>query len=199
MNCNEFRMVQSTRNFANEQAAAHFDMSDTRRNGQLNEKTGLLKTAPAIEGRQTIWAFSCSHQNPHFMKKRILGTLLGFLALFGFGAIYYGILTADAAAEMMAQYEGCLHAPNMGLIVLGNILAAYLLVYIFDEIGVNDAKSGAYQGAMIMAIVFGIFQAFATAQYTFYDGTFAMIEWIIGIIHGILGGAAIGAYNSKMA
>ena len=98
------------------------------------------------------------------MKKRILGTLFGFLALFGFGAIYYGILTADAAAEMMAQYEGCLHAPKMSLIVLGNILASYLLVYVFDEMGVNDAKSGAYQGAMIMAIVFGIFQAFATAQ-----------------------------------
>ncbi|MGB0195789.1 MAG: hypothetical protein ACPH8E_03280 [Flavobacteriales bacterium] len=133
------------------------------------------------------------------MKKRILGTLFGFLALFGFGAIYYGILTADAAAEMMAQYEGCLHAPNMGLIVLGNILGAYLLVYVFDKMGVNDAKSGAYQGAMIMAIVFGIFQAFATAQYTFYDASFAMIEWVIGIIHGILGGAAIGAFNSKLA
>jgi hypothetical protein len=25
-----------------------------------------------------------------------------------------------------------------------------------------------------------------------------MIEWVIGIIHGILGGAAIGAYNSKL-
>ena len=40
-----------------------------------------------------------------------------------------------------------------------------------------------------MAIVFGIFQAFATAQYTFYDASFALIEWVIGIIHGILGGA----------
>ena len=199
MNCNGFRIAQSTRNFANEQAATHFDMSDTRRNGQWNERIRLLKTAPAIEGRYTIWAFSCSQQNPYFMKKRILGTLFGFLALFGFGAIYYGILTADAAAEMMAQYEGCLHAPKMSLIVLGNILASYLLVYVFDEMGVNDAKSGAYQGAMIMAIVFGIFQAFATAQYTFYDGSFAIIEWVIGIIHGILGGAAIGAYNSKLA
>ena len=97
---------------------------------------------------------------------------------------------------MMAQYEGCLHAPKMSLIVLGNILASYLLVYVFDEMGVNDAKSGAYQGAMIMAIVFGIFQAFATAQYTFYDGSFAIIEWVIGIIHGILGGAAIGGFGA---
>mgnify|MGYP004176413259 CR=1 FL=1 len=139
------------------------------------------------------------HIKLYLMKKQILGTLIGFLALFGFGAIYYGILTADAAAEMMAQYEGCIHTPNMGLIVLGNILAAFLLVYVFDKMGVNDAKSGAYQGAMIMAIVFGLSQAFATAQYTFYDGSFAMTEWVIGIIHGILGGAAIGAYNSKLA
>ena len=35
MTCNGFRMVQSTRNFAN---------NDTRRNGQLNRKNGLLKT-----------------------------------------------------------------------------------------------------------------------------------------------------------
>ena len=49
--------------------------------------------------------FSCKQQNPYFMKKRLLGTLFGFLALFGFGAIYYGILTADEAAAMMAAYE----------------------------------------------------------------------------------------------
>ena len=183
-------MVQSTRNFAN---------NATRRNGQMHESAGLFTTVPATVRRPTIWAFTCAYQNLYFMKKRILGTLFGFLALFGFGAIYYGFLTADAAAEMMAQYEGCLHAPDMGLIVLGNILGAYLLVDVFDKMGINDAKSGAYQGAMIMAIVFGIFQAFATAQYTFYDASFAMIEWVIGIIHGILGGAAIGAYNSKLA
>ena len=103
------------------------------------------------------------------MKKRIFGTLFGFLALFGFGAIYYGLLTADSAAALMAEYDTCLHEPKMGLIVLGNILAAYLLVYSFDKMGVNDPKSGAYQGAMIMAIVFGLYQAFALAQYTFYD------------------------------
>ena len=99
----------------------------------------------------------------------------------------------------MAEYDSCLHEPNMGLIVLGNILAAYLLVYSFDKMGVNDPKTGAYQGAMIMAIVFGLYQAFALAQYSFYDASFAMVEWVVGIVHGILGGAAIGAYNSKAA
>ena len=133
------------------------------------------------------------------MKKRILGTLFGFLALFGFGAIYYGLLTADSAAALMAEYDSCHHEPDIGLIVLGNILAAYLLVYSFDKMGVNDPKNGAYQGAMIMAIVFGLFQAFALAQYSFYDASFAMVEWVVGIVHGILGGAAIGAYNSKAA
>ena len=83
--------------------------------------------------------------------------------------------------------------------MLGNILAAYLLVYSFDKMGVNDPKTGAYQGAMIMAIVFGLYQAFALAQYSFYDASFAMVEWVVGIVHGILGGAAIGAYNSKAA
>jgi hypothetical protein len=109
------------------------------------------------------------------------------------------LLTADSAAALMAEYDSCLHEPNMGLIVLGNILAAYLLVHSFDKMGVNDPKSGAYQGAMIMAIVFGLYQAFALAQYSFYDASFAMVEWVVGIVHGILGGAAIGAYNSKAA
>ena len=49
-----------------------------------------------------------------------------------------------------------------------------------------------------MAIVFGLFQAFALAQYIFYDASFAMVEWV-GNQNGILGGAAIGAYNSKAA
>ncbi|MDA0912920.1 MAG: hypothetical protein ACO3MV_09120 [Flavobacteriales bacterium] len=133
------------------------------------------------------------------MKKRLLGTLLGFLALFGVGAIYYGILTADAAAEMMKANSTCLKAPDMGLIVLGNILLAYLLVYAFDKMNVNDAKSGAYQGAMLFAIIFGFTQAFMMAQFSIFDMTFALTEWGIGILHGIVGGAAIGAYNSKIA
>ena len=88
------------------------------------------------------------------MKKRLIGTLLGFLALFGFGAIYYGILTADSAAAMAAANASCmLEAPNMAYILFGNVMMAYLLVYAFDKMGVNDAKSGAYQGAMIFAIV----------------------------------------------
>ena len=51
----------------------------------------------------------------------------------------------------------------------------------------------------LMSIVFGLYQAFALAQYSFYDASFAMVEWVVGIVHGILGGAAIGAYNSKAA
>ena len=39
---------------------------------------------------------------------------------------------------------------------------------------------------MIMAIVFGLYQAFALAQYSFYDASFAMVEWVVGIVHGIL-------------
>jgi len=132
------------------------------------------------------------------MKKRLIGTLLGFLALFGFGAIYYGILTADTAAAMAAEYSGCmLEAPNMPIIIFGNVMMAYLLVYAFDKMGVNDAKSGAYQGAMIFAIVWAFVQAFMLAQFRMFDIQFALTEWVVGIVHGVLGGAAIGAYNAK--
>ena len=80
-------------------------------------------------------------------------------------------------------------SPKWGLSCLEHF--GNLLVYSFDKMGVNDPKSGAYQGAMIMAIVFGLYQAFALAQYSFYDESFAMVEWVVGIVHGILGGAAI--------
>ena len=133
------------------------------------------------------------------MKKRLIGTLLGFLAMFGFGAIYYGILTADAGAEMAATFSSCMRAePNMAFIILGNIMGAYLLVYTFDKMGVNDAKAGAYQGAMIMAIVFAMSNLFMGAQFTIWDTQGLLVEWIVGIVHGVLGGAAIGAYNSKI-
>ena len=132
------------------------------------------------------------------MKKRLIGTLLGFLALFGFGAIYYGILTADSAAAMAAANASCmLEAPNMAYIVFGDVMMAYLLVYAFDKMGVNDAKSGAYQGAMIFAIVWAFVQAFMLAQFKMFDIQFALTEWVVGIVHGVLGGAAIGAYNAK--
>lgn len=134
------------------------------------------------------------------MKKRLIGTLLGFLALFGFGAIYYGILTADSAAAMAAEYGSCmLEAPNMAYIVFGNVMMAFLLVHAFDKMNINDAKSGAYQGAMIFAIVWAFVQAFMLAQFKMFDIQFALTEWVVGIVHGIVGGAAIGAYNSKQA
>ena len=76
-------------------------------------------------------------------------------------------------------------------------MMAYLLVYAFDKMGVNDAKSGAYQGAMIFAIVWAFVQAFMLAQFRMFDIQFALTEWVVGIVHGVLGGAAIGAYNAK--
>jgi len=132
------------------------------------------------------------------MKKRTIGTLLGFLAMFGFGAIYYGLLTAEAGAEMAANFASCMNAePNMPYIILANVMGAYLLVYTFDKMGVNEAKAGAYQGAMIMAIVFAMSNLFMGAQFTIWDTQGLLIEWGVGIVNGLLGGAAIGAYNSK--
>ena len=134
------------------------------------------------------------------MKKRIIGTLLGFLAMFGFGAIYYGILTADVQAAMAAEFSSCMSAePNMLYIVLGNVLGAFLLVYSFDKMGINDAKSGAYQGAIIMALVFAMSNLFMGAQVTIWDTQGLLTEWIVGIVHGLLAGTAIGAYNSKLS
>ncbi len=134
------------------------------------------------------------------MKKRIIGTLLGFLAMFGFGAIYYGILTADVQAAMAAEFSSCMSAePNMLYIVLGNVLGAFLLVYSFDKMGINDAKSGAYQGAIIMALIFAMSNLFMGAQFTIWDTQGLLTEWIVGIVHGLLAGAAIGAYNSKLS
>ena len=47
----------------------------------------------------------------------MIGTLLGFLAMFGFGAIYYGLLTAEAGAEMAANFASCMNAePNMAFV-----------------------------------------------------------------------------------
>lgn len=120
--------------------------------------------------------------------------------MFGFGAIYYGLLTAEAGAEMAANFASCMNAePNMAFVILGNIMGAYLLVYTFDKMGVNDAKAGAYQGAMIMAIVFAMSNLFMGAQFTIWDTQGLLVEWIVGIVHGVLGGAAIGAYNSKIS
>ena len=59
------------------------------------------------------------------MKKRILGTLFGFLALFGFGAIYYGLLTADSAAELMAEYDSCLHEHHNTCLALHRSLETF--------------------------------------------------------------------------
>lgn len=132
------------------------------------------------------------------MKKRTVGTLLGFLAMFGVGALYYGMLTADAAAAMIAENSACMGEPHMGWIVFGNIMGAYMLVYAFDKMNVNDAKAGAYQGAMIMAIIGAFSIAFLIAQFSIFDLNYALVEWVVTIVHGAVGGAAVGAFNSRL-
>ncbi len=69
-------------------------------------------------------------------KKRIMATLAGFVTLFLLGWIFYGMLLVDFFAANSGTATGVMRSDTEMVwwaLVVGNVLQAYLLVYIFSK------------------------------------------------------------------
>jgi len=90
-------------------------------------------------------------------KKRIMATLAGFVVFFFMGFLLYGILLMDFFMSNSGSATGVARGDSdmqWLYLALGNLLYAYLLVYIFDKwTGINTFMSGLKAGAMIGLIV----------------------------------------------
>jgi hypothetical protein len=90
-------------------------------------------------------------------KKRIMATLAGFVVFFIMGWLLYGMLLSSFFAENVGSATGVYRA-DMEMVwwalCLGNVLQAYLLVYIFGKwANITTFGGGLQTGAMIGLII----------------------------------------------
>jgi uncharacterized integral membrane protein len=126
-------------------------------------------------------------------KKRIMATLAGFLVYFMLGFILYGMLLNDFMGANTGSAKGVMRTDadmQWWALIVGNLLQAYLLVYIFGNWAkISTFGGGLKAGAMIgfiMALGFGL-NMYATTNISNLSAT--LVDPIVmAIMMGITGG-----------
>lgn len=96
-------------------------------------------------------------------KKRIMATLAGFITYFLLGFIFYGMLLMDFYASNAGTASGVMRVDGdmqWWALIAGNVMMAYLLVYIFGNwANITTFGGGLKAGAIIgfiMSLGFGL-------------------------------------------
>lgn len=126
-------------------------------------------------------------------KNRILATLVGFVVLFLLGWLFYGFLLMDFYADNAGSATGVYRENDQMIwwaLILGNIMQAYLLVYIFGSLGnVTTFGNGLKVGAIIGLILGLAFNLNMYATSNIMNLTSALVDPIVStIMMGITGG-----------
>lgn len=129
-------------------------------------------------------------------KKRILATLAGFVTLFLLGWIFYGMLLVDFYAANTGSATGVMRS-DMDMVwwalVVGNILQAYLLVYIFSKWTTVNTFGAGLQAGITIGLILGF--AMNLTMYStsnIMNLTAALVDPLvsaamIGIAGGVIG------------
>ena len=90
------------------------------------------------------------------MSKRVLlATVVGAVTIFLLGYLFFGILLASYTTAGEIPYAGLRKVPpDMPLLILKNIVQAFLLVYVFEYLaGIRTFLGGVKSGAVIMFLI----------------------------------------------
>ena len=127
-------------------------------------------------------------------KNLLIGTLVGGVAFFLLGYLLYGLLLEGYFMSNMGSAKGVMKAnPNFPVLILGNLIGAFLLTYIFDHwAGIKTFLTGAKAGALIallMALSFNLIN-FATANVMTMNT--AIVDGLVQMVMGAIAGGTIG-------
>jgi len=129
-------------------------------------------------------------------KKRIVATLAGFVVFFFMGWLFYGMLLMDFFMSNSGSATGVYRGDDEMVwwaLVLGNLLQAYLLVYIFGKWGnINTFGSGLQAGAMI-GLILGLgydLTMYGTSNISNLTATLVdplVVAVMMGVTGGVIG------------
>lgn len=135
------------------------------------------------------------------MKKRLLATLAGFVVFFLLGWVLYGMVLMDFFNSNQGTATGVMRAETEMVwwaLVVGNLLQAYLLVYIFGNWANITTFGGGFKSGLIIGLIIGY-----GVDLTMYGTTnlmnltAALVDpLVIGTMMGVSGGV-IGVVLGK--
>ncbi|WP_190809971.1 hypothetical protein [Flagellimonas sp. S3867] len=135
-----------------------------------------------------------------FSKSNLLATLAGGATMFLLGYLIWGVATVDFFAEH-SLVNAMKEVPNMGLIVVGNLVQAFALSTLYSKWarGHHSMGQGFQFGAWVGVFV-GVGMGliwYATSNWMDFTGH--TVEAIIDIIYYGIAGAVIALVYQKTA
>ncbi|QOI96577.1 MAG: hypothetical protein HRU69_03330 [Flammeovirgaceae bacterium] len=135
------------------------------------------------------------------MKKRLLATLAGFVVFFLLGWLLYGMVLMDFFNSNQGTATGVMRAETEMVwwaLVVGNLLQAYLLVYIFGNWANITTFGGGFKSGLIIGLIIGYgvdLTMYGTTNIMNLTG--ALVDpLVIGVMMGATGGV-IGVVLGK--
>jgi hypothetical protein len=126
-------------------------------------------------------------------KTRIMATLAGFVVLFMLGWLLYGMLLMDFFSTNAGSATGVQKTEDEMVwwaLILGNVLQAYLLVYIFGKWANITTFAGGLQGGAMIGLILGY--AYDLIMYgtaNIMNLTAALVDPLIAaVMMGVAGG-----------
>ncbi len=133
------------------------------------------------------------------IKKILLSTLAGAVALFLLGGLIFGVLLAAPMAEFMKAFEACAHpVPPMQFIVFANIAMALLLSLILSKLGISTFTGGLKAAAWIVFLIILWFDMWMFATFSGMTVQMLLFDIIGNTTIGTLAGGVIGWILGKV-
>ena len=126
----------------------------------------------------------------------LLATVVGAVTIFLLGYLFFGILLAPYTTAGEIPYSGLRKVPpDMLLLILKNIVQAFLLVYIFEYLaGIRTFLGGMKAGAAIMFLITLSLNLSLLSIMNLHTGYTPNILDLAGeTVRTALGGGVIGA------
>ncbi len=129
-------------------------------------------------------------------KKRILATLAGFLTYFFLGFILYGMLLMDFYTAHSGSATGVMRSDadmQWWALIAGNVIQAYLLVYIFGNWANVTTFSGGLKAGAIIGFIMSLgisLNMYGTTHIS--DLTSTLVDPIVMSVMMSLTGGVVG-------
>ncbi|MEQ8302920.1 MAG: hypothetical protein RIB47_05985 [Cyclobacteriaceae bacterium] len=126
-------------------------------------------------------------------KTRIIATLAGFVTVFLLGWLFYGVLLVDFYAANAGSAVGIMRSDTEMIwwaLIAGNVLQAYLLVYIFSKWTTISTFGGGLQAGLILGLIMGLafnLSMYGTTHMMNLTGTLADCV-VAAVMTGLTGG-----------
>ena len=129
-------------------------------------------------------------------KNLLLGGIVGGVVYFLLGWLFYGNLFAGYFKEHPGTATGVERSMDQMVwwaLILGNLIAGFLLAYIFSKSGTATLTSGLVTGAILGLLMSCSTGLIIYATSNIYSKHILLAEVGISIVRSALAGAAVGA------